>query len=311
MRGLRRTIAYYEDLDIPVNPSSHKQLRINCPFCYDKERDSGVKTPKPDRHKSLALNTETLKGYCHRCDTVIISHKDEGKLNLGLENDEEENAINPKFLPDIDITKIPMAYENEKAMEYLKNRNIVFTPNIVKKLDFRYIETGKVVNDILEGPKQIKLLGILAPLKYNGRVKSYQIRYITNNKKFRFHTMEGKKLLYSAKPLPVFNEITICEGVYDAIACMAMGFPNVTALLGKTPSKLQMEQLKEIAPYKVNLCLDEPDLNYTLLRVLRRGIKTLERYKSWKFKGYKDPEEFYKANKDFRFNTDKKLELKL
>src|SRR5215510_9975562 len=96
-RGLRRTVKYYEDLSIPDAPATKGEIRMNCPFCYDKEMKYGISDPKPDRHNSMSINRETMKGYCHRCDTAIVSRKAEEQLRLGIKTDGEA-YISPSTL---------------------------------------------------------------------------------------------------------------------------------------------------------------------------------------------------------------------
>ena len=120
--------------------------------------------------------------------------------------------------------------------------------------------------------------------------------------------MDGIKLIGTVTNIQKGSEISICEGWYDMIALLCMKFPNPICLLGKEPSAFQVHQLRDLVPIKVNYCLDEPELNYGLMKSLRKQLKSVSQQKSWNFKGL-DPEEFYNKNKDFKYSTWKKVKI--
>lgn len=302
-----KDIVYLEDLDAKMAYKSGDETIYYCPYCLEREIKSGVKDPKPDRYGKLYINMEKKKGICFRCG-IIIQSKDASlnavdTLIANLLQKEKEHETDPNLLPPIDLKNVPYASEVSEAMEYLRGRNPAFSEKNVKFLDLRWVETHKIVKRDNEYVR-IKRTGILVPLKYKGQYRSYQIRYVTDDKKQRFHTMSGIKIIYTIGEIPKQSAITICEGVFSAIALLCLGFPNVVALLGKTPSKLQLSQLKELCPCHINLCLDSPDLNYALLKTLKKNIRTLETWKAWRFPEG-DPEDFYKAHREtFKYSLD-------
>lgn len=305
--GLNKTVAYYEDVVNNAKKAfaTSEGFAYYCPYCYEKELDSGVIDPKPDTSGKLYINSEHKTGICFRCNTVIVSSTKKDRLVLELNAPEQDLSILSN-LSEIDLSSVPPAYQSDEAMQYLSSRNVSLTSVVVKKLDLRWIDTMRTVKDLLGETQQIRRTGILAPLRYRGAIRSYQIRYITTSKKSRFHTMEGKKILWMFKEPPKYSEITLAEGVYDAIALACMGFPYPVAMLGKTLTELQIAQLRELVPYRINLCLDEYIINNAMKYTLRKQLKSTESYKMWGFSGSKDPEEYYKAHPDFRYSKKSK-----
>jgi hypothetical protein len=307
-----KTIAYLEDLDAKKAFDTHEGSAYYCPYCLEKERKYGVPNPKSDTVGKLHINFTKNKGYCFRCDTAVISKKDLNSLKLYLHDLNTDEKPDLDGLPVVNLSNIPPASGFSEAMEYLQSRNKAFTKKNVDLLDLRWVDTYKTVSHPIEGTVKLHRKGIMLPLRYRGQIRSYQIRYITDEPKFRFHTMEGRRLLVNLGSIPQNSAITLCEGFYDAVALACMGFPHPVAMLGKSLSALQMAQLCELTPSHVNLCLDAPALNYGLLRGLRRRLKAMESYKSWRFPGGKDPEDFLRNNSKFKYDLDKlKLNIKL
>jgi len=302
-----KTLAFLEDVGTLRKAfDTAEGAAYYCPFCYDKERKYGVPHPKPDTSGKLHINAKKQKGYCFRCDTALISRKDYDSLKSHINDflNSDEELIDLQNLPVVDLSSVPPASKFGEAIDYLKSRNSFFNEQNADKFDLRWVDTYKMVNHCIDGVVKLRRKGIMLPLKYHGQIRSYQIRYITDSKSLRFHTMEGKRLLGNIADVKPYSPITLCEGFYDAVALNCMGFPNPVAILGKSLSALQMAQLQELTPCHVNLCLDEPSLNYGVLRGLRKKLKTAESYKSWKFKNAKDPEDFLRSNPDFRYNLD-------
>jgi hypothetical protein len=299
-----RTIQYYEDTisqAILVYKTNSEDCYF-CPYCLDKELKYNVPDPKADEHGKLYINRILKQGICFRCNTVIVNrHTEENSFDAVMDLLQRKSSIKqyPHELPTINIDNMILAYNIPEAMAYLKERNSAFTKHSVRKLDMRWIDCWRTIKRDKEYVK-IKSQGILTPLRFQDQIKSFQIRYLTDKKKERFYTMNGTKILFQPKKIPPQSDITICEGIYDSLALLAMGYPYPVALLGKTPSKLQEYQLQELMPQHVNLCLDKTALNYSLLGNIKKTIKTIETFKSWDFYG-DDPEKFYKKNPNFKY----------
>jgi len=118
----------------------------------------------------------------------------------------------------------------------------------------------------------------------------------------KYYTSPGPKPLYS--PFHIFadfqsvgkkEELTICEGVFDAIALAIMGFPNPVAILGDKLTPLQMWDIRHIKNAiitKVYLCLDDVKRSEYTERLVRKFIPCVaetEIFASWT--PGKDPEE--------------------
>jgi len=116
--------------------------------------------------------------------------------------------------------------------------------------------------------------GVVIPFIYRKKICKFQCRFVTRrgqpldkNDKMKYYTSPGPKPLYS--PFHIFadfqsvgkkEELTICEGVFDAIALAIMGFPNPVAILGDKLTPLQMWDIRHIKNAiitKVYLCLDD------------------------------------------------------
>lgn len=276
-----------------------------CPFCYDKEVKYGVKDPKPDTTGKLYILESKNHGFCQRCLTAVFT-------NWTIENSFQKLAdlvldhytpldLRLENLPNIDLDSYGSAADEDWATEYLFGRNPALTPAMIRKLGLKAFSTYIGTKDEKGEFKRILRQGVLTPLVYKGETKSYQIRYLTKEKKFRFHTMDGIKLLYSITEIPQLSEITIVEGVFDLIGALGLGFPNIVALLGKTPSPYQLEQLKELCPTRINLFLDNPGLNSGLAKTLRKQIRSITKQKVWCFKwgqgDWLDPEEYFVRSK--------------
>lgn len=277
-----------------------------CPFCYEKELKYDVKDPKPDTTGKLYIETNRNRGYCFRCCTVVFTNWSilssfDNLVNI-LQDDLTQN-IDIDDLPEINLSGFQGAFEIDEAMQYLLNRNPAFNKNNVRKLNLKWIDNIiSIFDGSLNEWVRMRRKGILTPLTHKGLIKSYQIRYITEDKKHRFHTMDGVKLISVINDIPLGSEISICEGFYDQVALLCMGFPNPVAVLGKFPSDFQVHQLRNLVPIKVNLCMDEESINYSLGRWIKSKLRSVSSTKNWKFDA-KDPEEFYVRNQKFRYNS--------
>jgi hypothetical protein len=162
----------------------------------------------------------------------------------------------------------------------------------IDKYNLRWFSREVSIKDVSGEYYSTTRNGIIAPMSWMGEVKSYQIRYFTSEKSMRFHTMDGVKLLYFTTTPEMGDDITLCEGIYDAHACHIMGFPNPVALLGKSLTNLQSNQLRNLCPRRLHLCLDDYICNGELAKGLRKKLPTLMDIKFYSWKGEKDPEEY-------------------
>jgi DNA primase len=118
----------------------------------------------------------------------------------------------------------------------------------------------------------------------------------------KYYTSPGPKPLYS--PYHIFGdfhtvgqleELTICEGVFDAIALAIMGFPNPVAILGDKLTPLQMWDIRHLVPTttKIYLCLDDVERSRYTQKLVKKFIPCVEEteiFATWSPFG--DPEEW-------------------
>lgn len=301
---LPRTLVKLNKLDAElVKSTQNDEERVyKCPLCVEKRKLYGKK-PTPDLLGKLYINVEKEMGLCFRCNTIVIIGY---SINNAIEKlaktfESMINQIDPYGLPDINIESYKSAVEVPEAMEYLRKRNPFISSSLIKLLDMRWYQKIKKFTDDKTGKiKIINRRGILTPIKFkiNGelRIKSFQIRFLTEDKKFRFYTLDGVKSIYCLSSISEGSKITLVEGIFDAIAADLLGYPFPVAILGKSISKFQISQLRELVPSEINLALDTKQCNLSVYKTVRNQIPSCGRIKKIDLKGL-DPEEFYLKQK--------------
>ena len=275
-----------EDLGKPLSKSGN-EWRYYCTSCEEKRG-------KPDKKGKMYFNIEKQTGYCFLCHTAFHVEDEE----LDKEEREWDNIL------DTMKSRFPLSIfdgmERPKGVgftfpelspshiKYLKNRN----PYLVALKDWLGIRgwTGKDS-------------GVVLPFFYRENVCKYQVRFIDRAKGAKYYTAPGPKPLYS--PMHILNtfqlegdtqEVTICEGVFDAIALWIIGFPTPLSLLGDKITPLQLYDIRSLSPMvsKAYVCLDDWDRSLAVSRVMRRYIPSLQEtkiYSQWGG-GKNDPEDF-------------------
>lgn len=313
MSQLARSYVVVDDISAKKASSNKTHDIYYCPYCLQKEIDSGVPDPKPDTHGKLYIHKEKKVGLCFRCNTVVFpAKKVEDAFDTLCESlcDSKEFDLSASSLPRVNLSHYSDAADSPTAMQWLKKRNKYFSESYIRAAKFKFYNQ-ELVDD--NGNSYFKQ-GVIAPMIWNGEIKSYQVRFFTDNHAKRFHTNNGIRLLYLPLPITPYSEITLCEGVYDAHALLMMGFPNVVAILGKTLSAFQLMQLRELLPHTVNFCLDDYICNGDISRGLKRKVPTIEDYRFFSFPDFStrealDPEEFLMLYGDFDYYN-KQLKFK-
>jgi hypothetical protein len=268
---------------------SHEEWRFFCPNCEDKRG-------KPDREGKLYYNIVKHKGWCHKCHTAFYPEN----VNSSIDYSELEwERVCKTFLGNFPCAKlenleVPKEVSfrfpelTRELITYLKGRN----PFLVSLKDYLAFRGWKGQDT-----------GVVIPFFYRGRICKFQTRFLSRKdpKRGKYYTSEGPKILYS--PMHIFNsfrlvrsdEITIAEGVFDAIALAIIGFPNPVALLGDTLTLLQINDLRYLTPMatKAYICLDDYERSLEVAKVVKRsmpGVQKTEIFVKWA--PYKDPEEF-------------------
>lgn len=297
-----RAVIKIDKLEAVLVSDKHPKYKIyKCPYCLDREIANKVLDPKPDNHGKLYAYKDRSSAICFRCNTVIIvgwtADDAIDKLAEAFKSEQEEILV--ENLPEINLDSYECASKIPEAMAYLKSRHKGFNESNVSRLGLKWFCKDSKVKT-LEGWVDFTKKGIICPFKADGIIKSFQIRFLNMDKKSRFYTMDGVKLIYSITKIPIDSEISICEGVYDAIALFMMGFPNPVAILGSTFSQFQADQLRSVLPTRVNLCMDSIALNKELAKDIRRKLPSVTDKNFYNFKN-QDPEEYMKANPRYRY----------
>lgn len=283
---LTHELIVIEELGKPLSRSGD-ELRFNCPNCEDKRG-------KPDKDGKFYFNIVKQKGYCFKCSTAFYVEAD-GVDKEELELERAYNTI---------LSKIPKAIFED--LEFPKEVHFNF-PELSKE----HLKYLKKRNPYLLALKDVlcirgwngKESGVVVPFFYREKICKFQARFIDRKTGAKYFTSPGPKPLYS--PMHLLNTfrlttaertITICEGVFDAIALWVMGFPNPLAILGDKITPLHLYDIRRLQPSatKAYVCLDDWDRSLSVKNVLRRHVPSLQTIEIFvKWGGPKnDPEDF-------------------
>lgn len=281
-----KTYEIFDPLLATMVGESHTHEIYLCPFCITKRG-------KPDKEGKFYWKNDNSIGMCFKCHTV-------GFPEEGEEVDKEASIFNQvisraitrlkpvsSIYPEpaqlnVDFPSFPEL--SQSNIEYLKNRN----PLIIPLLPLLGCRSWTGSRD-----------GVVFPFSYKKYIAKFQVRFDTDNKKFRYYTSPGDKVLYS--PLPIFKTfnlgetkyITLCEGVFDSIALLILGFPNPIAVLGSTLTDIQIGMLRSLLPDHAMLCMDNYDLNKSIRDQIVESVPSLSGTSIPDLgSGDMDPEEF-------------------
>lgn len=262
-----------------------------CPFCVEKRTRYG-KEPTPDTVGKLFVNNLKEIGLCFRCNTIVLSNWTIDSAVNKLANVLEAmlDQVNHTDLQNVDISTYPLASSVERAVGYIQHRNPSITTGLMDALDLRWYS-----REFRKGAEIHVKEGILTPMRFKENdqlvVKCFQIRFLTHDKNSRFYTLDGIKSVFFLRPPTIGSTITLCEGTWDAIALGIMGFPNPVALLGKSLSAFQANQLRQFVPSRAILALDDEGCNTNLRKDVRNKLPSVSRIRMYDFRGH-DPEEY-------------------
>lgn len=281
---------------VPIAEKGQEEWRYFCPACPEKRG-------KPDKEGKLYWNVRKQLGYCFKCGTSFFPENEEG-TRLDKDEIEWKNAMDSLLRHYPDTIFEDVVFPTEVAFDFselttdllraLKKRN-PFLLSLKDCLGFR-AWTGRDT-------------GIVIPFIYRGKICKFQCRFVTRSgaplpkdDKMKYYTSPGPKPLYS--PYHIFGdfhtvgqkeELTICEGVFDAIALAIMGFPNPVAILGDKLTPLQMWDIRHLVPTttKIYLCLDDVERSRYTQKLVKKFIPCVEEteiFATWS--PFKDPEEW-------------------
>ena len=286
----------------PMNKSKD-EWRYFCPICPEKRG-------KPDKEGKLYWNIVKSVGYCFKCATSFFP---EGSEDEKYDRDEVEWKRSVEMLlrsfPNAIFDEIEFPREthfdfpelSRELLIYLRNRN----PFLLQLKDCLGLRAWKGRDT-----------GVVIPFIYGEKICKFQARFVTKrglplskNDNMKYYTSPGPKPLYS--PFHIFgdfqgvgkaDELTIAEGVFDAIALAVMGFPNPVAILGDKLTALHLYDIRHLVTpiAKINLCLDDMERNNAMEKVVKKFLPCVEETKKFSFwlPYYKDVEEWLVGNRD-------------
>lgn len=237
--------------EVEPNISSCNEYIVHCPFCKEEGHH---------KHK-LYVRGDLTVGHCFVCCRDFINVTDNVELKV-----KSCNLLPGMYRPKFDLVRLEdpewsldkYNYEfddySETGVKYLMGRHR-YLKELYQLLKFKFVD-GNVV----------------MPFFYHGEIFYYQIRF-TGNSKIRYYFPP-----ISAKPPYIIEhgdnkKFIICEGVYDAIACLIMA-PDYTpcAVLGSSISNYQIEFLREYVPDKIVVYMDKTSISKGIAKKLKSVI---------------------------------------
>lgn len=266
-----------------------------CPFCVVKR---GPDHPSKGR---LYYTDQKKMGICFQCNTVVYpegAFVDESESELfyaiGALRDKLERKVGINAMPEIKYDFEPL---NDELKIYLRDERHPLTLPLIDILH-------------LDGFYGYKDKGIVFPFFERGKIIKFQVRFTKPKemkdpktgkvRKMKYYTSPGPKPLYS--PTHVLmnykllreDTVTICEGSFDALALLILGYPNPLAVLGSSITPMQIMQLRGLLPSNAFICMDEKSISYAIRDQLRGTVPSLSDFLIQDFGG-SDPEEYLKS----------------
>lgn len=231
----------------------------HCPFC---------KKEGHTKHK-LYIKTDLTVGHCFVCCRDYINVTDKVNVNYNIPKftnflgDGHEKFKVVKLAessedPD-EWTLDRFRYEfddfDKKGYDYLVSRH-GFMKDLYKILGFKFIDGN-----------------IAMPFFYHGELVYYQIRFSGKSKIRYFFPPIEKKLPWILDHKVDKPRIIICEGIYDAIACLIMAPEFIpVAVLGSSISDYQLEFIREYVPEQITIFMDETKISQRIAEKVRSVI---------------------------------------
>lgn len=266
-----------DSLELVNETTSHRIFL--CPCCL-------TKTGKDDTTGKLYFSDDKALGLCFRCNTVFFPSEEKFyKVDAVLKRAISKslgllNALNAK-LEDPSVLKFDFNEPTIDDLKYLRSRN----PLIIPLIDYLGLKSWT-------GSRP----GIISPFIYKNYVGGLQVRF-KDKAKPKYWTHPGAKIPYS--PNHVLSDfklkrektVTLCEGVYDAIALLILGYPNPLALLGSSLTDYQSLILRKLMPENAFIAMDEYSISAEVRRTLKSSVSSIVDTQIVTFGG-DDPEEF-------------------
>nr|DAK84293.1 MAG TPA: DNA primase [Caudoviricetes sp.] len=228
---------------------------VMCPICREEKQkeDPNYKNLKFWIDKSLEF------GRCFVCNSVFISN-----------NDRIKTVIRPIGPPDMSNMKVShlnhpyWTYElfnsfpeyDKEGVDYLCKKRHYLLESLYRPLGIRFSGHNPVI-----------------PFFFKGEMIYYQIRLIDGESRIKYFSPPiDHKPAYIIEKKENKN-IIICEGVFDAIACLIL-YPNYTpfAVLGSSITDYQIWMLRSYIPDKIKIFMDKTELSVGIKERIRNFV---------------------------------------
>jgi len=234
-----------------THTGDHDEYIIHCPFC---------KLGGHRKHK-LYISGDLDVGFCFCCTRTYINIKDEVDVSYDVPKFNQFMGYQGFQLVKLDdpvwtLDKYRYEFDDydERGYQYLIGRH-GFMKDLYKILGFKFMD-GNVV----------------MPFFYHNELIYYQIRFIGNSRIRYFFPPISKKPAYIIDR-PGIRKIIICEGVYDAIACLIMAPEFIPcAVLGSSVSDYQLEFIREYLPDEILVYMDETAISKRIAKKVKSVI---------------------------------------
>jgi hypothetical protein len=243
---------------VALSTTTTGETIYNCPFCLSR-------VGKVDTTGKLYYNTHKRVAFCQRCHATA-SPESEGVTNHQEDVDNFLEARSDTY----GTVTLPPSIQYDKLFGELSERSINY-------LNSRIPIYGQLSSSLRI--REIPNIGVVVPLNIHNEDRSYILRYYdSGKKKYHISSSSEGKLLYSPTNILTQGEgieITLVEGVFDAIAASILGYPNPVAILGCYLSKLQLGILRMCNVRKINIMLDDHTLSWDLYHKIKFNMSSL------------------------------------
>lgn len=233
--------------------SNSNKTVCNCPFCLKH----GETTMKP----KLYYYKDTKTFYCFRCST-FASTPDSDISRVRDELSKIGNLV--QYIPEfneIQLQDFKSFEEDEDLVNYIKTRRHSYYIELMKFLQVKAFIKKEKSGHINKG--------LFFPFFIEGKAVYHQTRFIDDEYFLRYKTKKFDKIPYKIIDSVDSEEITLVEGVFDALGAYALRLPNPIAMLGKDLSEPVLYFIKKYIRLKVvYLALDDVDENFRLAKYL-------------------------------------------
>lgn len=261
---------------------SKGEYECQCPYCleayhWDASYGESYTAPK------LYISKKTLIGHCFRCDTVFYdkSARDHFRAPTYGQNDKEpEKIIKLTQTGNKDLDMFYLFDEDSKVgYEYLVRKRHRTMAKLYKLLKIRFFKGNPVIPFFIHGELVYWQVRYINPKEHDD--KKYYMPSITKKPPYIIEHGRNKRFV-------------ICEGVFDAIACLLL-YPDKTpfAVLGSSITDYQVGILRSFSPEDILIYMDKTTISKHIESKLKQEVQYCPI--SIQESDGQDPEEYYKT----------------